>query len=236
MQPGTCFLNGSQAPTQWSIGKCTLTTGNGDSLLLWGDSFAAHYVPGLISNQAALPFNIIQYTSAGCPPDLDYFSYAIPQCQPFNKNAIDLIDNIRPKIVMLSARWDLLLSRKFHGLQETVDRVASTGAKVVVIGPSPEWGVDVQSLAYWLRNDEQASSFWQIANFDPTINDLLAMNSKRASIIDPIGALCQKNICPYKKNGQFLYSDYGHFSVVGSDLAVKALRLGMVLHQELISK
>lgn len=227
--PGVCFLGGSQAPSQWNADTCTLTTGNNASLLLWGDSFAAHYVPGLLRNKNAIPFNIIQYTSAGCPPILDYFSYALPHCQQFNAGAMKLIDRTRPKVVVLSARWDLLLSRGFPGLQETVDRIASTSGKIIVVGPSPEFGVDVQSLAYWFRGDGLTSQSWQIANFDPSINQLLNRTSKGASVLDPISVLCRGTvICPYKNDGQFLYVDYGHFSAYGSDLAVKALRLGML--------
>lgn len=228
-QPGVCFLNGAQAPTQWNIDNCTLTSGHGASLLLWGDSFAAHYAPGLVSNKAMIPFDVIQYTAAGCPPVLNYFSYTLPKCREFNDRAIALIDNVRPQIVVLSARWDLLLSRAFAGLQDTVDRIETTGAKVIVVGPSPEFGVDIQSLAYRLRNEGRASSFWQIANFNPALDALLEMTSKGASALDPIGVLCQGITCPYKQDSQFLYVDYGHFSALGSDLAVKALRLGMPL-------
>jgi hypothetical protein len=95
-----------------------------------------------------------------------------------------------------------------------------------VVGPSPEFGIDVQSLAYWQRAN--ATGSWQIANFDPTINDFLAKSSSnKASILDPIGALCHGIICSYKQDDQFLYMDYGHFSAIGSNLAVRALRLGM---------
>jgi hypothetical protein len=38
---------------------------------------------------------------------------------------------------------------------------------------------------------------------------------------------CKGIPCPYKKDRQVLYVDYGHFSTEGSDMAVKALRLGM---------
>jgi peptidoglycan/LPS O-acetylase OafA/YrhL len=227
-QPDICFLSGSQAPAQWSIEKCTLTTTNSASLVLWGDSFAAHYVPGLLQNQAVIPYNIIEYTSAGCPPILSYFSYAIPYCQQNNQAAINLISSVRPKIVVLSARWDLLLSRGFPGLPETVDRIVSTGAKVIIVGPSPEFVIDVQSLAYRLHSDESASPAWQIANFNPIINELLGRDAKGASILDPIVDLCHGITCPYKKDGRFLYVDYGHFSAYGSDLAVKTMRLGML--------
>jgi SGNH domain (fused to AT3 domains) len=138
-----------------------------------------------------------------------------------------LIDRIRPKVVVLSARWDLLLGRGFAGFRETVSRIKSTGAKITIVGPSPEFGIDVRSLASRLRHEARASSSWEIANFNPAINDFLARTSSMASILDPIAALCRDLICPYKQDDQFLYLDYGHFSAEGSDLAVRTLRLGM---------
>src|SRR5579863_5037092 len=228
-QPGTCFLGREQAPDQWSLDKCTLTKGNKSDLLLWGDSFAAHYVPGLLANQSAIPFNIIEYTAAGCPPVVRFYSYLIPHCQQFNEKALDLIEKVHPNIVVISARWDLLLTHGFFpDLQETVDRITKAGAKAIVIGPSPQFGIDVYSLAYRLRHDGRGASSWRISNADSTsINDLLKKSTKGATLLDPIGALCHDNICPYQRDGQLLYVDYGHFSAEGSDLAVKALRLAM---------
>ena len=225
---GVCFLGTQQAPEQWNLDACTLTRGNSGDMVLWGDSFAAHYVPGLLAHEKAIPYNIIEYTSAGCPPVIQYHSYSLPHCQQFNKGAIEMIEKIRPKIVILSARWDLLLAHGFfNDLQETIDRIRSTGARVVVIGRSPEFGMDVRSLSYRLRHDQRASSSWQISNTDPTVNEYLRTTTRGATLLDPIAALCRGNICPYEKGGQLLYLDYGHYSDEGSELAVKALQLGM---------
>ena len=119
----------------------------------------------------------------------------------------------------------------FPNLKTTIDRIRSTGAKVVVIGPSPEFGMDVRSLAYWLRNDGQGSSSWHISNTDQTINEYLRIATKGATLLDPIAVLCRGKICPFEKDGRLLYVDYGHYSIVGSELAVKALQLGMMPQQ-----
>jgi peptidoglycan/LPS O-acetylase OafA/YrhL len=225
---GVCFLGIQQPPEQWNLNKCTLTRGNSGDMVLWGDSFAAHYVPGLLANERAIPYNIIEYTAAGCPPVIQYHSYSLPNCQQFNKGAIEMIEEIRPKVVILSARWDLLLAHGFFkDLQDTVDRIRATGAKVVVVGESPEFGIDVRSLSYWLRNRERGASSWQISNTDPTVREYLRTTTKGATLVDPIAALCHGNICPYEKGGRLLYVDYGHYSIEGSEVAVKALQLGM---------
>ena len=110
---GVCFLGTNQSPKDWNLESCTLTRGNKDDMLLWGEFFAAHYVPGLLANEREILYNIIEYTSAGCPPVIQYHSYSLPNCEQFNKRAIELIEKVRPRIVILSARWELLLSHGF---------------------------------------------------------------------------------------------------------------------------
>lgn len=225
---GTCFLQGSQKADQWSMDKCTLTRENNDSLILWGDSFAAHYVPGLLANWTSIRYNIIEYTYAGCPPILTFFSYKLPYCHQFNERALTLIDRVRPKVVIISARWDLLLEHgEFADLQQTIDQIRARGAQAIVVGPSPEFGIDVQTLAYRLRGDARGSSVWTISDFDAPLFEMLRKYTKGATLLSPINALCNENLCPFKNNGQLLYMDYGHFSARGSNLAVKALHLGM---------
>jgi peptidoglycan/LPS O-acetylase OafA/YrhL len=221
-QPGTCFLLGSQSVNQWNIDKCTLSHGHKDTLILWGDSFGAHYVPGLIQNSAVIPYNIVQMTSAGCPPVFDYVSFRIPHCQAFNKLVSDTIDKLQAKEVILSSRWDLLQSRGFDGLRNAIDELKKRNIKTVIIGPSPEFGLDVQSLAFRLKN----RTSWSIGNYDPQMLPKLS-TAKANELIDPISSLCDHAVCPYIDNGQFLYLDYGHFSSIGSGLAVKQLRLGI---------
>ena len=71
--------------------------------MLWGDSFAAHYAPGIVKNKDSINANVIQYTSAGCPPILSYYSYKIPLCSQFNAHALDLIKDYRIKTVVLGS-------------------------------------------------------------------------------------------------------------------------------------
>ncbi len=67
---GTCFFEEGQAFSHWNADACVLIGGPGPATLLWGDPFAAHYVPGLMAHAAAVPGRLYQYTYAGCPPVL----------------------------------------------------------------------------------------------------------------------------------------------------------------------
>jgi hypothetical protein len=222
-QIGTCFLGPGRSTADWDPTRCTLTTGHNENLLLWGDSFAAHYTSGILRNKDSIPANVMQYTSAGCPPILSYFSYKIPSCTQFNAHAMDLIRDYRIKSVVLSARWDLLMRRGHLGLHDTIAQIRALGADVFVIGESPEFGLDIQSLAYRLRHIPAVNgvSFWTISNFNPLIDEGLVAEAAGATVIEPIKELCDGDICPYQRDGSFLFTDYGHFSTAGSDYAVR---------------
>jgi peptidoglycan/LPS O-acetylase OafA/YrhL len=222
-QIGTCFLSAEEPTAQWDPTRCTITTGHEENLLLWGDSFAAHYAPGIVINKDNINANVIQYTSAGCPPILSYYSYKIPLCSQFNAHALDLIRDYRVKTVVLSARWDLLAHRGLADLHATIAEIRALGADVFVIGEPPEFGIDVQSLGYRLRDIPavHGSSSWKIANFNPGIDEGLRAQAAGAVVIEPIKELCDADMCPYRMNESFIFTDYGHFSAEGSDYAVK---------------
>ena len=66
-----CFLEAQDDLRSWSVDACTRAGLRGPKVFLWGDSFAAHYVPGFMSLGDDLAVRLIQYTYAGCPPLLE---------------------------------------------------------------------------------------------------------------------------------------------------------------------
>ena len=122
--PGTCFLQKTQAPGQWRAARCTFSPPGGEPgprLLLWGDSHAAHLAPGLRVIQRDQPFVLTQATFAGCPPLRAYSERANPACRPFNDTVVAYVARHRPDVVLLSARWNAfddlrVLQRRLEGL------------------------------------------------------------------------------------------------------------------------
>lgn len=218
---GVCFNEGPSPIENWNLADCTRTHGFADNVLLWGDSFAAHYVSGLDANVDKIQANIIQYTYAGCPPDLSYFSYARPNCTRFNQRALKIIHDAGIQTVLISGRWTDYEVRGFDGLQQTIDTLDKLGVRVFVIGQSPEFVADVQKIAFFAKRDHVGNTSWPMA-MDPGINQRVLPFTKGATFIDPLRYLCDPAGCSYAdaKTGQFLYFDYGHFSSAGATLAV----------------
>ena len=216
----TCFLSADQKATAWNLASCTRTQGAGPEVLLWGDSFAAHYVPGLIQ-EPRFRGKLVQYTAAGCPPVLNYYSYARPNCGIFNQRALDLVAQRHIPIIVLSARWENHSSATLAGLKNTIARLRALGATVYVIGQSPEFGVDVQSLAYRkASHDRNVDAAWDLS-FPRDFNARLKANTSGASFVDPLAFDCQGKTCLYRRDGQYEYADFGHLSRYGSARAAR---------------
>jgi peptidoglycan/LPS O-acetylase OafA/YrhL len=219
---GTCFLENNPDYHLWNYDACLLSTGGDNKVLLWGDSFAAQYVPGIVENKDKIPATIIQYTSAGCPPILSYQSQARPLCTSFNANALKVIRDHDIKTVILAGRWTDLEARGLDQLNSTLSALDKMGVKTYVIGQSPEFSIDVQVLAYAKGSrDKKGVDEWNVF-FDPDINRRLALYAGSHTFINPMKALCEGTLCPYRDMGQFLFEDYGHYSVEGSTRAVRA--------------
>lgn len=216
---GICFNEGSSRIESWNIEDCTLTSGFPTTVLLWGDSFAAHYVSGLDANANHLQANIVEYTYAGCPPILSYFSYARPDCKRFNQQALKVIRDAGIKTVVLSGRWTDYEARSFDGLQQTIDTLRGMGVRVFVIGQSPQFITDVRKIAFFAKRENLDDTSWPMA-MDPDINERVRSFTKGATFIDPLKFLCSAGRCSYTDAGQFLYFDYGHFSSIGATLAI----------------
>ncbi|RWB09832.1 MAG: acyltransferase [Mesorhizobium sp.] len=218
---GICFNENGTRIEDWNLADCTRTTGFATNVLLWGDSFAAHYVPGLEPNAQKIQANVIQYTYAGCPPDLTYFSYARPACTRFNERALSIIRDANIQAVILSGRWTDYQARGFDGLQKTIDRLRGMGVKVYTVGQSPEFIADVQKIAFLVRREHAGTTSWPMA-MDPDINARVLPFTKGADFIDPLTYLCDSAGCSYADatTNEFLYFDYGHFSSAGATLAI----------------
>jgi hypothetical protein len=216
---GACFFEGGEAFRTWSPDACELTHGPGEAVLLWGDSFAAHYTPGIVSHAGAIPYRIFEYAFAGCPPVLSYFSYARPTCTAFNRHALDLVRTLHVKRVILSGRWIDLQLRGLDQLHTTLDALHALGVEVDVIGQSPMFIIDTPVIAYSQRRSGLAVASWP-TSLPPTLNQRLRAAAAGATFIDPIQSLCSNGRCIYQTSGHLLYGDTGHFTQFGSALAV----------------
>lgn len=214
-KPGTCFLEGDLDVTKWKEKDCTLTHGGKKKVLLWGDSFAGHYVPGILANRNKIPYTLIQYSGAACPPMLDYNGFASAPCRAFNSNALKIIREHKIDMVILSGRWMNQKRSDLVWLQSTLDKLDDMKIPYYVIGQSPEFPIDIQPLAYYKGKADMTPVY-----FDGTYNDYLLKMVGPERFINPMTKLCARKLCQFRDGEEFLYQDADHFSAEGSRRAV----------------
>lgn len=218
----TCFMEGNQSFDQWHGEECFLTKGNKQTVLLWGDSFAAHYAPGITDEAQNISVNFLQYTAALCPPIFDYYTAARPNCREFNYNVEKLLSRYGISTVIMSGRWESLFKRGVspEDVATTVKRLNEIGVKAYVIGQSPAFKNNVQTIFRQKGYELSVSDASAPLSFSREINNKLNIALPVGTFIDPLATFCQENDCKYRSEGQFLVSDFGHFSTYGSKLAV----------------
>ncbi|MES1201822.1 MAG: acyltransferase family protein, partial [Pseudomonadota bacterium] len=214
---GDCFFEQSSSFRRWSAQTCQLTTAGDEAVLIWGDSYAAHYAPGVIARADDIPYRVYLYTFAGCPPVLSYYSYARPLCQEFNRHALDIIREQHIRHVVLSGRWTDLQLRGLDEIGSTIDALKAMNVEVTVIGQSPVFGADVAVIAF----RKPGATAWP-TSLAHDLNQRLHAYAGGAAFVDPMASLCTQGRCTFRRADRFLYADDGHFSHEGSIEAVDA--------------
>ena len=226
----TCFNEDPSHAIAWNADQCTRVRGNGGRILLWGDSHAAQYVPGLIDEQASLDRDVLQYTFAGCPPISTYFSAARIGCSQSNARVPALIRQYRITQVVLAARWDKVPLRTLGELHATIAALQRLGVSVTVIGPSPIFAVTPQAFDYLSGQSHRARGIAQ-HRLAPEMIDLVRREAAGAQYVEPLKTLCPAGACLYRVGSTWLYGDDAHLSAAGSRRAARAFLIPALQHR-----
>ena len=221
---GTCLLRDSQSWTDWDAQACTLGKGEGEATLLFGDSFAAHYVPGLQASGHTERLRIMEYAMQGCPPALAPDSPAQPACLAFRSQVIEIIRRLGVKHVIIAGSWLEYGTPISIQVESTLTAFRAEGVEVTLIGQSPDFHIPPYMILAQTVPQGTADASLPLSTEARAMNKRLAGIADRtgATFIDPAEALCPQGICPARVGDKDLYLDYGHFTPEGSRLAVAA--------------
>jgi peptidoglycan/LPS O-acetylase OafA/YrhL len=226
--PGVCLLEIPQRFDAWKPEKCTFP-GPSDGapvVVLWGDSYAGHYAPGLRALQAEVPFELVQLTKDACSP-LPLASDLTAECRGFVDGALAFIAAERPRVVVLSARWNQYFdaARVRREVSDVLARIEQSGARVLLVGESPVYAATgPQIRARLLSRGLPAETFRPKNGFymDAPLRD--AATEAGASFFSPKEALCDGPTCRIVVDGTPIHWDPGHLSTAGSELLARAMR------------
>ena len=212
---GSCLLEGNWHG--WKGESCFLTPRRQRNVLLWGDSFAAHYAHVLA--QPSSDFGVVQYTTNGCPPAIGYERASVKACRDNNEHVFDIARRYGVSAVVIAGRWAAYENRPalLRGLSAALAEWSRRGVQVILVGQSEDFSFqfdDAERAAYLAYRDPALN--WPPVAFDLAINEQLRQLLSDGSFFDPLH-VCRKNRCPILVGDQSVVIDHGHLSNFGSD-------------------
>ncbi|HSI50554.1 MAG TPA: acyltransferase family protein [Ideonella sp.] len=225
--PETCFFVSGFVAGNWSERACTFGQASpaAKRVLIWGDSYAAHYVPGLEALRLTT-FRLTQVTYAGCGPLMPAPVGDRKDCAAFNQFALARIAELKPDLVLIGARWNRYrdMASLEGSLRRSLTELAQLGIPVLVLGESPTYSAEVPVIRDILRVRGLPDDFFRpTSDFkaEPVLRHMAA--ARLASWFSVRDRLCVGEQCRIAVNGQSLYWDDGHLTAAGSELVARSL-------------
>ena len=221
---GTCLLVNGQAVSDWSQDACMIGKGAGPEVLLFGDSFAAHYAPGLKAASADMDARIVEYAMEGCAPTLAPDSPGTSSCRVFREHVLKLVNQMDVRQVIIAASWLEYGAKASSEIESTLTGLKAAGVEVTLIGQSPNFYIPPYLILARSVPPGAPDADLPLSARARTMNRRLAAIAARAGVrfIDPTESLCPGGQCRVRVAGEDLFLDYGHFTPAGSVSAVEA--------------
>jgi peptidoglycan/LPS O-acetylase OafA/YrhL len=209
-------------------------------ILLWGDSHAAHLYPGLLRLQTEHQFDLIQWTGAGCPPTRTHWVAELWDCEERRTWELPQLDRLRPDTALLSARWDMYLSKGVSQEQilastlDVIQWLQRLGVgNIVLFGPGPTWNSTLAGdLVRYMRMRHAEEIPKRLGSVSDTVRRLdaamaaqaLAMHVQYVSVLH---LFCDRDGCltvgDQSSPPDLLFWDSDHLTTSGSRFLVDAV-------------
>lgn len=225
---GECFLTEGQPYDEFQ--PCGLDgSARKPSLLLWGDSYAAHLFKGY-EHVLGSQFQIVQRTASACPPIPGIAVAGRPYCQDINEQVMALVADGRFSVVVLAAAW---FTYDWEKIGTTIAMLQKLGVpSVQVVGPLPYWtdGLPRQLLTEFMRTGDFPQ--WMRRGLSEDIVSLDApmrkfVDSRQATFLSPVSAMCNQRGCltiaDEHDPTSLMTWDTGHLTEAGAEKLVLLL-------------
>lgn len=224
---GECHLSKAQVAREF--GNACVDAGFGKpgrtSMVLWGDSHAAHLYPGMRALATSDSFVLAQFASDACPPVLEIETTA---CLTMSGAILERIRALRPDVVVLAARWS---DSSATQAPATVRALRAIGVKrVIVVGPVPRWTLPLPAvlIRYLQRHPLQQPPIRLLEGLErePFIRDSAmraALEAADARYVSVTELLCAREGCLALVSGQPSAWDSEHLTDASSRLVARAI-------------
>ena len=235
----------------------------GEHLVILGDSHALALAKGLEQTRLAKTSRATLIARYGTLPFHGVTTFGGEWKTGDFGNTFERLATISPDVIILHARFDqywwskdadanhptwigqanqspqaILPSQAAFkiGLEATIGRFASTGAKVVLVGAVPYPGLDSgqcllrpQYLLTATQMDQSCAGYSREESIGraSAVNEVLRTETEKAGFlfVDPIDLFCAQNTptCIRKHDGKIIYSDGDHLNQVGAEILAGAV-------------
>lgn len=223
-----CFIEHTQDIGDLNVGDCLRNKQGARNVLLIGDSFAAHYYPGLSKIAGEFNLNISQANSSSCLPFPEVPQTSLPNCDALNKLVNDWMRANRPDFIIMSGNWwaatQGLGYDRFKGALRVAVESAASVAPVILLGPSIQYGEPLPDLL------ARSPYIWRPVRVVLGVFDLDRKMSqdfsdlKNVTFVSVTAATCPNNVCPSTVDGVPMEWDAAHLTSVGSERVVEAIK------------
>ena len=221
--PKNCFLTSRNSGSdEYNEAECIKAADGRKSLLLIGDSHAAHFAATL--PQFFPDYAISQVTASGCRPLSP--TAGEERCTTLIERAVSrYIPEQRFDLILISARWAPADPAKLAKFIQGI----GTAPNIAVIGPNVEYATPLPrllvqaSLNGSTRIIEQADHHEKVARIDAAVRAAVAVTP--ATYFSVVEVQCPNRRCrTHGPDGAPYLFDTNHFTDAGAALVLAALR------------
>ncbi|WP_456774764.1 acyltransferase family protein [Bradyrhizobium sp. USDA 4369] len=225
---GACFTTSDGRVAE----DCLRPVSGKTNILLWGDSFAAHYFHGLRAHLDPKTVHIMQASQPTCMPTFSAETQGVGVCRAFAVQMGEYFAQARPDLVVMSADWlENARPPRFAGmvrdLRRTIGRLRDAGIPVVLFGPSLQFRARLPSML--------ARATLRGVTPEPAAfvrSDIFALDAAMQAALPPreglsyvsiLSAICEDRRCPLTASNVPLSFDHAHLTAEGSEHVMAAV-------------
>jgi peptidoglycan/LPS O-acetylase OafA/YrhL len=203
----------------------------GPKILVWGDSHAAHLLPGFVALRQVTPMRIYPQDFSDCPPTRTHPESKRQHCMDEIGKIEQRVALLQPDIAILASYWPY--QDRIEGLSEPLTFLRDINVRrLIVMGYVPRWPKTLQKVVIqaYLENPSQPVPV-RLSNFvriDRAVERYLREAAARfgARYISPMETLCNIEGCLVRvgdKPGDLMQFDDNHLTVAGSKFFVRSI-------------
>ena len=218
IRTNTCHLTETSNVKDYDPVRCAASGPGYPNILVLGDSLAADIYMMLAETYPGA--NISQATAAGCPPLLSQRPGIYDACEDLNTLRLSQNFLADKDLVVMAADWK---KSHYDSLRETVEHLANLGKPVTVIGPRIKFIEKADLLIHQQHSLEDINErLSPVADRRPGVLDELRDALPNTEVVDFVALQCRPD-CDMVINGEVIYADRHHLTLVGARILGKRL-------------